>query len=129
VLDDRPDGALRWNDKALAAVKTTNPKQAAAVLESRGDLLLRAGRVAAAEEAFKQALAIAEEQHDLPRQASVRAYLGGLLMLCGRYDEAAKALEAAVDLHQKGGKPDAEALTWAALSEVYILLGADDSAA
>ncbi|HEX6158997.1 MAG TPA: CHAT domain-containing tetratricopeptide repeat protein [Thermoanaerobaculia bacterium] len=128
LLSGRLDEALKWNDKALAAVRPSNTKKEAAVLESRGEILLRASRFAAADAAFGDALKIAVEQGDVARQASTRSLRGGANMLRGRYGDAARDLETAVELYQKVGRPDSAALTWTALAEVYILLGVDSSA-
>lgn len=123
------DEALAWNDRALALARAaTNWKREARLLEERAGMLKDDGRYDRAEETFNQALKIADGCGDIYEQASIKASVGMMNMLRGRYGTSIADLERSIELFQKIDEPYAEAPVWALLTTVYLLLDANDDA-
>ncbi|HEX2835299.1 MAG TPA: CHAT domain-containing protein [Thermoanaerobaculia bacterium] len=128
-LSGHLEESLKWNDQALAVVrKSGNRRREARVLEARGDLLLGLSRFDDAEKAFKEGLLIAESLPALYEQATLNSSLGNLYLLRGDFGRAAATLEKSIGLFGHTNSAVVEAATLLSLAEVYIALGAQDSA-
>lgn len=122
----RVDEALGWSDKAIEIARDgKNAEREASLTEDRGNLLMRAGRLDAAEEALKRALALTQ---DNGRRASIEANLGALNMLRGLYGAAAQHLERAIALYHVLKDPMLESTAWMVLCEVDVLTSLDGNA-
>jgi putative PEP-CTERM system TPR-repeat lipoprotein len=78
------EGALARLEKARAA----NPK-AGRLARAQGDILLRRGRLAEAEKAYRDAAALTPVKSDLPEFLSVQIGLGDALLAQSKLDDAA----------------------------------------
>jgi len=88
-----------------------------------------AGRFDAAELTFNEALKIAGGCNDIYEQASIKASIGMMDMVRGRYGKSVKDLEDSIELFQKIDEPYAEAPVWGLLTTVYVMLDAEGDAA
>lgn len=126
----RPEQALEWNAQALALTRKEGARSLeASVLEDRGDLLQRNGRVQEAETTLEEALRVAREAKDAYREASVLANLGDLSLFRGAYEAAATRLEASRTIFRRLGKAELEVPTNLLLAGIYLGLHWDASAA
>lgn len=130
VLRGCMDEALGWNDQALAA-EAGNPVRVASLIETRGHLLMNGGRFPPAEEAFDEALNLAERIRDVRAQASALSALGSLNFFRGDYGKSAALLEKAIALYDTLGDETAfeETPVFAQLAEDYVMLEAPQSVA
>ncbi len=125
----RVDDALAWNDRALELVRAEkSPEFEAIVLKRRAETLARGGRFAAAEKAFAQARALAEENEYFNLQVSIDLSSQMMNMTRGRYGAAAADLEKSLEALAKANDPFGEPVLLGNLAMSYILLAADDSA-
>lgn len=129
ILCGRVDDAMAWNDRAVALIAASkNPQRDAAILNDRGNLLLRAGRLDEAEGAFEDALAIATDAGDVHRRGEVLSDLGELNMVRGQYGTAVKQIEEAIKLLARVNSRVTQSGAWLKLAEIYMTIGARDSA-
>jgi CHAT domain-containing protein len=130
ILSGRTDEGLEWNQRALIAARAAgNKKKELEILETRGDLLHKAGRSEEALTQFDEALRMAAENGDIAAQASLHTSIGTLHYFNGTYGTAAKHLETAIALYQTRKEPLLESTTWVMLAEVYMMLGGGDTLA
>ncbi len=116
------DDAMGWNDKSLEILRTSGmPVQECVTLETRGQLLMRAERLAEAETAFQSAMKIAHNAKSTARMAEIESHLGNLQIMKGDYGAAASHLERSVQHFQSLKNPISEAATWGTLSHAYSL--------
>ena len=129
LLCGRTDEAMAWNDKAIALISASkNPVRDASILEDRGFLLFRAGRLDAADAAYEDALRTAEDAGDVHRRGAVLSKRGRLNSVRGKYGTAVSQLEQATRLLAQINRKGSEAEAWIVLSEVHLLTGALDEA-
>ena len=81
-----------------------------------------------AEEQFRRALAIYEEQGLLPGQAMVQLNLGASAYWEGRWDDALELYNRALELHTRTGNPVEAAFAGENIAEIYIEQGYLDEA-
>jgi len=125
----RIDDALAWNDRALELVRAEkSPVAEAMVLKRRVETLVRGARFAAAEKAFAQARALAEENEDFDLQVSIDLSSATMNRTRGRYGAAAADLEKSLEALAKANEPFREPAVLGNLAMNYILLDANDSA-
>lgn len=91
--------ALVWSEKAMALLEGmpgTSPGQLAEALADRGRYIFRSGRIAAAEQPLRAALALLDPQRhgDMKTLLDSREDLGMVLTSLGRFDEALPLLRA-----------------------------------
>lgn len=78
-LDGRPLDAEKWSDKGIAyATKLGNPQLEAIAWETRGTMLLRDRKIAAAEKAFNKEYELRQAAHDENGLAVIKAHLAEL---------------------------------------------------
>jgi tetratricopeptide (TPR) repeat protein len=124
------ESALQWNTKALELARQDGRREReAAVLEDRGELLMRHDRLQDAETAWLAALPIAKEAKDRRREASVQTELGNLSFTRAAFESAVTYLESARDIYRELHEPLLETTTTALLFDAYLRLGAEESAA
>ena len=129
MRNGRMDDALAWNDRALELVRAEkSPETEAIVLQRRAERLVRGGRFAAAEKAFAQALALAEEVEYFDLQVSIALSSANMNMTRGRYGAAAADLEKSLEALAQANEPFREPAILGNLAMNYILLDASDSA-
>lgn len=129
MLSGKIDDALVWNDRALEIVREEQSEQTeAVVLKSRAEVLVGAGRFAAAEKVFAQAMAIAEKNEYFYLQVSLYLSSAQMNRTRGRYGAAAADMEKSIEALGKSNEPEREASIWGNLAMMYVLLDATDSA-
>lgn len=130
LLSGRIDDALAWNDRALAVVRAAaNSRETEAVfLKRRAEILVKAGRFAAAEMVFAEALALAETNGYFHLQVSIHMGSAQMNHLRGRQGEAAASMEKALEALAGANQPLWEPGIWSSLASYYGILGANDSA-
>jgi len=124
----RIDAALAWNDEKLKAVRGT-PKHEADVWQERGDLLMRANQFIDAEQAYGEAMKLAEQLKDNYRIASIEGDRGTLSYFRGDYGRSATRLERSIALHEKVQSWYEAAPLCGLLAEDYFVLELPDAAA
>jgi len=128
VLTGHVDEALKASDRALELVRATNPKNESWTLLARANLLRNAGRFADAGKVFDEALAVAEKTGEAHTIAAVHTDLGSFHFYAGNYGKATKHFVRAIELFQTLKEPQAEAMAWISLAEVYLITDSDVSA-
>jgi tetratricopeptide (TPR) repeat protein len=129
MLSGRIDDALAWSDRALELVRAEKSEETEVVfLMSRAEMLVTAGRFAAAEKVFAQALALAEANEYFYLQVSIYLRRANMNRTRGRYGAAAADMEKSLEALGSANEPLREPAIWGNLAMNYILLGADDSA-
>jgi tetratricopeptide (TPR) repeat protein len=96
------DKAKPLLEEALKDIDPGAPERASAT-RALADILLRSGDLAAAERLWDESLSIAKQVASKDGEARARRGLAHVRVLQGRYDEAARLLDAAEDMLQSGG--------------------------
>ncbi|HEX6084178.1 MAG TPA: CHAT domain-containing tetratricopeptide repeat protein [Thermoanaerobaculia bacterium] len=129
MLHGRIDDALAWNDRALELVRAEQSAEVETlVVKRRAELLAKEGRFAAADKAFADALALAENHELFDLQATIRLNRAEMHRRRGRSGAAAADLEKALELLASSNEPFREPGILALLAMNYDQLGASDSA-
>lgn len=79
-----------------------------------------------AETHFRTAMELAQELHDVTREAEALEKLAGVMTIVARYDEALDYLEQAVRLHRRDGNREPEACAAAQIGHIHVLRGTPD---
>lgn len=123
------ESALQWNAKALDLARQDGRREReAAVLEDRGELLMRHDRPQEAETAWLTALPIAKEAQARRREASVEWHLGNLSFTRAQFEPAISHLENARHIYRELHQPLLETTASGLLVDAYLRLGAEESA-
>ncbi|HEX8155018.1 MAG TPA: hypothetical protein VF698_17930, partial [Thermoanaerobaculia bacterium] len=123
------DAALGWNDRAQKLIRPLkNPARDASILEDRAFLLMQASRFTDATQLLRQAQTLAEKSGDVKMQARILTSIGSLEFFRGEYGTAPSTMERAIELYQKVKDPTGESHAWLMLSQLYLTIGASDSA-
>lgn len=129
MLNGRIDDALAWSDRALEIIRQAKSEDVEIrFLQRRAELLARAGRFAASERVFAEALRLAEK--NAYSYLCVSLYLSRSEMNSerGRYGAAAADIEKALDSLSSANEPWREPAIWANVAMRYVMLGADRTA-
>jgi class 3 adenylate cyclase/tetratricopeptide (TPR) repeat protein len=100
---DRLDEADAWAGRAAELGPTDDAWKEKLWRQVRAKVLARRGEHAEAERLAREAVAISEETDFLDGQGDACADLGEVLVLAGKPDEAATALEQALDRYERKG--------------------------
>jgi class 3 adenylate cyclase/tetratricopeptide (TPR) repeat protein len=100
---DRLEEADAWAARAAELGASDDATAQMLWRQVRAKLLARRGELAAAERLAREAVAVCEETDMLDAQGDVYADLAEVLLLAGKPDEAAAALEQALDRYQRKG--------------------------
>ncbi len=130
MLSGRIDDALAWSDRALEVVRaaSNSAEPETVFMKSRAEMLVRAGRFAAAETVLAQALALAEENEYFHLQVSLHQLSAHMNKTRGRDGAAAADTEKALEVLARANQPLREASIWGNLAMHYVSLDADHSA-
>jgi CHAT domain-containing protein len=129
VLTGRVDEGLVWNDRERALARGSDTAREPWIMIERGSLLQKAGRVKDADEAYGEALAIAEGLHDVHAIGAVHTQLGSLHYEAGNYGKSAAAFVRAIGIFQGLKEAKVEAMLWTQLASVDLMIDSPVSAA
>jgi tetratricopeptide (TPR) repeat protein len=115
---DRLDEADAWAGRAAALSTDVDPWNEAAWREVRAQVLARRGEHAEAQRLAREAVAICDGTEILDVQGDVYAALAEVLLLAGKADEAAAALEQALERYERKGNVVSAQRTRARLAEL-----------
>jgi class 3 adenylate cyclase/tetratricopeptide (TPR) repeat protein len=100
---DRLDEADAWAGRAAELSASDDPWKAKRWRQVRAKVLARRGQHAEAERLAREAVAGSDETDSLDAQGDAYADLGEVLLLGGKSDEAAAALEQALERYERKG--------------------------
>jgi tetratricopeptide (TPR) repeat protein len=100
---DRFDEAAAWADRAAVLGASDNAQKEMLWRQVNAKVLARRGEHAEAERLAREAVTICDETDMLDSQGNVYADLAEVLILTGKPDEAAAALEQALARYQRKG--------------------------
>lgn len=121
------DEAVQANEQALArldAFETAEMRrqvqqQQAQILASVGETEQQAGEWARADDTFRKAMAIAQEQEDLPTLARLYTLAGSLAVAQADWTDAQTEYHHALDVYQELNQPAEQAQVWTRLGEMF----------
>lgn len=119
--------AVAGRGRALAR-QVKDPITEIAAVQTIGILYHDRGDYEAAEDRYREALALAREAGASNFEATLHGNLGGLLVILGRLAEARTHHEAAVALHASLGNVNLEAWSWGILGMLWTTEGAPEQA-